>query len=81
MTYLSPTATLTVEFSPGTEIAAAAGEAVRLARVLAIRVEFKFNDVTVCVDGDSSAELVAERFLAPRPPGLAGLRSKYIVGW
>lgn len=72
------TATLTVEFVLGSDITGCTEEAIRLAGVLGCNVEFKFNDTTVAVDAQSSAAVVAERYMAPRKPGIMG---HYIVGW
>jgi hypothetical protein len=51
------TATMKVEFMPGSTIKAAFEEAIRLATLLNVWIEFNFNGVTCSAKSSSNAEL------------------------
>ena len=56
------TATMKVEFMPGDTIKAAFEEAIRLATLLNVWIEFNFNGVTCSAKYSSNAELGVENY-------------------
>jgi hypothetical protein len=56
-------ATIKIEFTAGPTIKETFEEAIRIAKILKVWVEFEVNDVTCMVDEDSIADLGVQSYL------------------